>query len=45
MARIITKDDVIAHKKNAINSIGNVFETFINSPNIKHLKKADLLAY
>lgn len=45
MARIITKDDVIAHKKNAIKSIGNVFETFINSPNIKHLKKADLLAY
>jgi len=45
MAKNITKDDAIAHKKRAIRSIGNVFEAFINSPDSKHLKKADLLAY
>lgn len=42
MAKTITKDDAIAHKKKAIRSIGNVFEAFINSPDSKHLKKADL---
>lgn len=43
MAREITKEDVIAHKKKAIKTIDKMFETFINNP--KYLKKADLIAY
>lgn len=45
MAKVITKENAIEHKKKAIRALGNVFEAFINSPNNKHLKKADLLAY
>ncbi|MBP5493805.1 MAG: type II toxin-antitoxin system PemK/MazF family toxin [Lachnospiraceae bacterium] len=45
MSRTITKDEVVSHKKKAIKAIGNTFEAFINSPEDRHLKKADLLAY
>lgn len=45
MGRNITDDDIIKHKKNAIKQLNNTFEAFINSPNPKHKKKADLVAY
>jgi hypothetical protein len=45
MGRNITDEDIIKHKKNAIKQLNNAFETFINSPNSKHKKKADLIAY
>lgn len=45
MSKVLTQNDVISHKKKAIRAIGNTFEAFINSPEQKHLKKADLLAY
>ena len=45
MSKILTQNDVVSHKKKAIKAIGNTFEAFINSPEQKHLKKADLLAY
>ena len=45
MAKEITKEDAIMHKKKAIRTLGNVFEAFINSPEKRHLKKADLLSY
>ncbi len=39
------KEDIINHKKSAIGKLNRTFETFINSSNGEHLKKADLLAY
>ena len=45
MGKNITDDDIIKHKKNAIKQLTNTFEVFINSPNPKHKKKADLVAY
>ena len=45
MGREITKDIAIQHKKLAIRKMNNVFEAFINNPDDKYLKKADLLAY
>ena len=45
MGREITKDIAIQHKKQAIRKMNNVFEAFINNPDDKYLKKADLLAY
>lgn len=45
MGREVTKDIAIQHKKQAIRKINTVFEAFINNPNKKYLKKADLLAY
>lgn len=39
------KDDVINHKKASIQKLNKTFEMLINSPNPKHLKKADLIAY
>lgn len=45
MGREVTKDIAIQHKKQAIRKIGSVFEAFINNPDDKYLKKADLLAY
>ena len=45
MGKNITDDDIIKHKKNAIKQLNNTFEVFINSPNPKHKKKADLVAY
>lgn len=45
MGKNITDEDVIKHKKNAIKQLNNTFEIFINSPNPKHKKKADLIAY
>jgi hypothetical protein len=45
MGRNTTDDDIIKHKKSAIKQLNNVFEAFINSPNPKHKKKADLVAY
>ena len=45
MGKNITDDDIIKHKKNAIKQLNKTFEAFINSPNPKHKKKADLVAY
>lgn len=45
MGRELTKDIVIQHKKHAIREINNIFEAFINNPDTKYLKKADLLAF
>lgn len=45
MGKNITNDDIIKHKKNAIKQLNNMFEVFINSPNPKHMKKVDLIAY
>lgn len=45
MSREVTKDIAIQHKKYAIKKMNNVFEAFINNPDDKYLKKADLLAY
>ena len=45
MGREVTKDIAIQHKKHAIKKMNNVFEAFINNPDDKYLKKADLLAY
>lgn len=45
MGREVTKDIAIQHKKHAIRKVNNVFEAFINNPDDKYLKKADLLAY
>lgn len=45
MGREITKDIAIQHKKLAVKKMNNVFEAFINNPDNKYLKKADLLAY
>lgn len=45
VGREVTKEIAIQHKKQAIRKMGNVFEAFINNPDDKYLKKADLLAY
>ena len=45
MGKIQTDEDIIKHKKSAIKSLNKLFETFINSPNQRHKKKADLVAY
>lgn len=45
MSKNIIKDDVIKNKKESIQNLNRAFEIFINSPNDKHLKKADLIAY
>lgn len=41
----ITDNEIVRHKKNAIKCLNNLFETFINSSNPKHKKKANLIAY
>lgn len=45
MSKIYTKDEVIIHKKQAIKKLNNLLELYINNPNKKYLKKADLLSY
>ena len=45
MGKIQKDEDIIKHKKSAIKSLDKLFETFINSPNQRHKKKADLVAY
>ena len=45
MAKELTKNDVIIHKKQAIKKINNLLEMYINNPNEKFLKKANLLSY
>ena len=45
MSREITIDNVVIHKKKAIKSVSDVFEAYINNPDSKYLKKADLLAF
>ena len=45
MSKIFTKEEVILHKKQAIKKINNLLEMYINSPNEKYLKKANLLSY
>lgn len=41
----ITKEDVILHKKKAIKKVNNLLEMYINNPETKYLKKANLLSY
>lgn len=45
MSKNISKDDVIAHKKNAIRKVNNLLESYINSEESESLKKADLISY
>ena len=45
MRKSLSDEDIIKHKKSAIKSLDKVFECFINSPNQRHKKKADLIAY
>lgn len=40
-----TKDEVIKHKKQAIHQLNKTFEAYINNPDDKYLKRADLLSY
>ena len=41
----ITKENVIANKKEAIKSLNKLLEQYINDPTSKHLKKANLISY
>lgn len=45
MAKPFTKEDVILHKKQAIRKVNDLLEMYINHPNEKFLKKANLLSY
>lgn len=45
MSKELTKDNVIRHKKQAIKQLNNLLEMYINNPDGKFLKKADLLSY
>lgn len=45
MSKSFTKEEVILHKKQAIKTINNLLEMYINSSDEKHLKKANLISY
>lgn len=45
MSKEFTKEDVIQNKKEAIKSLNNLLESYINDASSKHLKKANLIAY
>jgi len=45
LAKKFTKEEVIFHKKSAIKKINNLMEMYINNPEEKYLKKANLLSY
>lgn len=45
MSKEFSKEDVIFHKKSAIKKINNLLEMYINNPDPKYLKKANLLSY
>jgi len=45
MSKDFTKEDVIQNKKEAIKSLNNLLEFYINDPLMKHLKKAHLISY
>lgn len=45
MSKGLTKEEVIFHKKHAIKEINKLLEKYINHPNTKYLKKANLLSY
>ena len=45
MGKPITKEDVIAHKKQAIRKLNNLLETYISDGRIDLLKKANLISY
>ena len=45
MSKILSKDGVINHKKQAIKKMNDTFEKLINSVDDRKLKKADLIAY
>ena len=45
MSKDFTKEDVILNKKEAIKSLNNLLELYINDPSAKHLKKANLISY
>lgn len=45
MSKSFTKEDVIQNKKEAIRSLNNLLERYINDHSEKHLKKANILSY
>ncbi len=45
MSKGFTKEDVIQNKKEAIKSLNNLLERYINDSSQKHLKKANLISY
>ncbi len=45
MSKPFTKDEVIHHKKQAIQKINSLLEMYINSSDARDLKKANLLSY
>ncbi len=45
MSKEFNKEDVIQNKKEAIKSLNKLLETYINSPSMKYLKKANLISY
>lgn len=45
MSKELAKEEVILHKKRAIKEVNKLLEKYINHPNTKYLKKANLLSY
>ena len=45
MSKQISKDDVIANKKDSIKKLNNLLESYINSQSEDNLKKANLISY
>lgn len=45
LSKELTKEEVIRHKKAAIKKVNNLLEMYINHPDPKYLKKANLLSY
>lgn len=45
MSKDYTKEDIIQNKKEAIKSLNNLLEFYINDPSAKHLKKANLMSF
>lgn len=45
MSKILTKEDVISNKKDAIKSLNKLLEYYINDTTNDRLKKADLISY
>ncbi len=45
MTKELTKENVIQNKKEAIRSLNNLLESYINDSTGKHLKKANLISY
>lgn len=45
MPKILIKDNVITNKKSGIRALNNLLESYINSSDDSHLKKADMISY